>query len=470
MCRIRGVPNCKPLARIGLYAGAFVLLATAAIPLHARPGAPTESAVTVLADFEDDSVAASIGKVENVLASDCRTYRNSIPARGQGCLGVDIGATARGVTVVCDLVFREPMRFERAARIAMYAWITEGEFELAFRLRDANNQLYESQPQNLTLHNRWARISAALAPKKLRRLVGTEPLALPIEVVGVRLSTNRLGRQTVLLDDLQIEHPVAPRDLIHGEFELDESTHLYAPGSTIKAAVVLENQSREKELVISVELAWKRPDGTVFAEQRSSVRLPNSGSDYRSYRRLDFSQRIRTPGLYQLVAQARASGWSAPNTFETTVAITPSNRRLARGRSTFFGVRSNLFREPQRDQVTEIDVARDIGVNLLALDLPWSHVEPKSGTFELAWLESVVRAVTQRDMAPMVVITDPPAWLPADLAGRQERVTSLLQTLIAHVRRPLGALSPDFGGAAGRLDHEAARRGRAHTPAIERER
>ncbi len=392
-----------------------------------------EPAVTVLADFEDASVAARIAAVRNVLAGDCGLSRTAVPARGQGSLVVEIGATAREVSVACDLTFREPTRFDQADRIATFCWINAGEFELTFRLRDARDQLFETQPQAVRLPHRWVYVSADLRADRLRRRTGSGSLTYPIQVQGYRVTAHQLGKQRVFLDDLQVEQRVPPRDLIHGTFEFNEPTRIYTPGASVRAAVVLENRSRRQALSLAVELAWMRPDGSVLQQQRASVQLPASGIDFRSHRRLDFSQRIREPGLYRLVARARGHGWAGPNTFETTIAVTPSNRGLARGRSTFFGVRSNLLREPVLDQMLEIRVARDIGVNLLALDVPWAALEPKPGSFDFNQLAAVIAAATQapRDMAVMLVLTTPPEWV----SGRSAPHDEIVAVLSALARR-----------------------------------
>ncbi len=411
---------------------ATVLLVLFAIVAASPAGIPTDPAITVLADFEDASVATSIGAVQNVSAADCRVRRESIPARGQGSLALTIGATAPRVSVVCDLIFRTPVRLERADQVATFVWLNEGAFELAFRLRDARGQVFETQANRVDHALRWVRYSAPVDADALTRIRGEQPLTPPFEVAGYRVTTTKRGEQTIYLDDLQIEHRVLHRDLIRGEFELNEPTQIYAPGATVGAAVVLENQSRTRTLTIFVDLAWRRPDGSVLATEQASVRLPPGGNDFRAYRRLDFSQRIDTPGLYQLVAEARAANWPAPNVFETTIAVTPSNRRLSRGRSTFFGVRSNLLAEPELDQLLEIGVARDMGVNLLALDTPWRLIEPKPDAINFALLDPLVAALTARDIAPLLIITAPPRWLPADHESRQAHVATLIDALFTH--------------------------------------
>lgn len=400
----------------GVAAWALVFAA-----LVAPPTVADEPAVTVLADFEGASVAARIVEVRNALAGDCAVERVLIPARGQGSLAVRIGATAPRVSVTCDLTFREATRFRQAERVACYCWINEGEIELVFRLRDARNQLFETPPQPVTLRQRWVSVGATLKPEGLRRVRGDAPLSLPLEIQGCRLVTQRLGKQTVYLDDLEVEHRVGPEDLVRGEFEFDEPTRIYEPGAAVGAAIVLENRSRRSPLNLTLDLAWTRPDGSVLQRQQAAVSLPVSGTDYRSRRRLDFSQRISDSGLYRLVAQVRSTGWTFPHTLETTIAVTPSNRRVSRGRSTLFGLRSNLLREPELDQMLEISVARDLGVNLLALDVPWRLVEPKAGTYDLDRLAPLVDALGQKDVAATVVLTEPPEWLPEDEGARLER-------------------------------------------------
>lgn len=410
-----------------------IILWTAILPptvAHAR-----ETALSILTDFERQSVAASISEVDNVLLGDCDVRRNSIPARGTGSLAVEIGATRPGASVACDLVFREATRFDNADRVITHCWINEGQFEIAFRIRDAQQQVFETPPQPVDRPLRWLRIEAGLDPSDLRRVRGTGPIVWPIEIHGYRISTQRVGKQLMFLDDLQVQHSVDHAELIDGEILLNEPTHIYGPGAKVEAVLVLENRSRQQHLALSVDLAWMNAEGATLTQQRARVTLPPSGDDYRSHRELDFSQTIGDPGLYRLVARTQASGWLRANTFETTIAVTPSNRKVSRGRATFFGVRSNLLREPELDQLLEISVARDIGANLLALDVPWREIQPKRDTFEFDVLAERVADITQRDMAVTVVLTDPPEWLPRADAGRR-------RSLVAVIRK----LADEFGG------------------------
>jgi len=391
-----------------------------------------QPAVTVLADFEDASVAARIGVVRNVLAGDCAASRAAIPAHGQGSLALEIGATAPSVSVVCDLTFREPTRFHQADHVTTFCWINEGQIEIAFRILDARDQLFETRAETVRLHHRWVRVAADLDTKALTRLHGQTQLTYPIQIQGYRLTTARRGKQITYLDELQVEHRVRPQNLIHGEFRFDEPTRIYEPNSSVYAAVIFENRSREKPLALSVDLAWMRPDGSVLETQRANVRLLASGVDFRSHRTLDFSQRIRQPGLYRLVARARASGWTSRYRIETTIAVTRSNRRVSRGRSTFFAVRTNLLREPELDQDLEIDVARDIGINLLAIDAPWQRVQSKSDTLNFDALDPVIEALSRQNMGAMVVLTDPPPWLPSGTAARTTSLAKLATTISSH--------------------------------------
>ncbi len=425
--------------------GAFVAAVVGAILGGAAPSGAAERAVTVLADFESATVAATVGEVRNVLAGDCAVRRVSIPARGQGALALDLGATRPDAALVCDLLLREPGRFTDADEIAAFVWLGEGEFELAFRLIDSRDQVFETAPQKVTAGRRWARVAASLEPEQLRAVGGAGACVPPIELAGVRVATRAIGKQTIHLDDIQIAHRVDVRDLVVGSFEFSEPTRIYEPGATVGAAVVLENRSRQMPFNIRVDLAWTRPDGSVLETQQASVSLPAGGDDFRSYRKLDFSQRIREPGLYRLVAKARATGWTTAATFETTIAVTPSNRRLARGRAEFFGVRSNLLREPDVDQLLEISVARDVGVNLLLLDVPWARLEPKRGAPDYAPLDPLIDALVQRDIAPAVLLTAPPAWAPADAPGRLDALAALL-----------GGLADHFGGRLTRFHLSAA--------------
>ena len=57
------------------------------------PPVAAEPVVTVLADFEDETVAASISDVQGVPLADCTARLRPIPARGRNCLALEIGAT-----------------------------------------------------------------------------------------------------------------------------------------------------------------------------------------------------------------------------------------------------------------------------------------------------------------------------------------------------------------------------------------
>ncbi|MBU0638220.1 MAG: hypothetical protein KKB50_05085 [Planctomycetes bacterium] len=390
-----------------------------------------EEVVTILADFEDASVAATIGDVQGVSAADCAArLQLNPPAIGYSCLGVNIGATVPRVSVACDLRFRVPTRFEQAERVATFCYIDHDALELTFRIRDALGQVFETTTHTVAQRIRWVRVAAELSPRQLRRIQGSAPLAWPIEIQGYRITTTRIGRQTVYLDDLQVEHRVAPVDMIRGHFVFGEPTRMYRPGSWVNVQVVLENRSRKRTIRPSVELAWTRADGSVLQTQRSSVNLPASGEEgYRSQQALDFAQPLERPGLYRLVARVRAADWRAPNVFETAIAVTPNNRHLPRGRSTFFGLRTNLLREPRTDQLLEIALARDLGVHLLAIDMPWRLIETKPDHYDFEPLDPLIEAITSRNMAALVTLTEPPAWLTGTPQAFAERRTKLLAAL-----------------------------------------
>ncbi|MFH1748210.1 MAG: hypothetical protein ABIG44_14340 [Planctomycetota bacterium] len=408
----------------------LIFLGALSIPISTlQPAFADVPVVTILADFEDDSVAARIGEVRGVLRSDCTVQRDVVPARGQASLAMEIGATASNVSACCDLRFRESPRLSQADRIAAFCWLKKGEYQLAYRIRDARGQLFETRPMTVQTHNRWVRIAADLAPAELVRVSGAADLEWPIEIQGYRVTTAQLGRQSIYLDDLQIEHRVPNSDVITGEIVFDEPTRIYEPGSIIGAAVWLENRSREQALRISVELAWMRPDGAVLKTQRGSVTLPASGRDFRSRQPVDFSQRISQPGLYRLVARARGSDWSRPKVIETCIAVTPSNRLIARGRSTLFGVRSGLLREPPVDQWLEIAIARDIGVHVLALETPWRMIEPSDGRFDFSGLNPVINTLVDMGIVPLVILREAPDFVSV-ASQRTARLTTVLEQLV----------------------------------------
>ncbi len=410
-----------------IVGGALLLLAGLVVPTQAA-----ESVVTVVGDFEDDSIAFSVGDVEGVLAADCVARRESIPARGQQCLAIDIGATRATVSAAVDLVFREPVRFDQVDHIAGFCWIKKAAARVSFRLRDAAGQLFETPHRAITQKHRWVALSIPIKPDELKRIRGKKGLEWPVQIVGCRLETTEMGSQTIYLDDLQVEHRVAQNQTLRGSFSFDQPTKLYDPGATVRAAATLENRSRKRALAVTVELAWTRTDGTVIATQRKAVNLPASGSDFRSYQSLDFSLQIDEPGLYRLVAKALATGWTKPQEFSTTIAVTPSNRGLPSGRQVLFAVRSNLLREPVTDQILEIDVARDIGVQLLVLETPWRLIEAKENEFDFSALEKPIAALNEYEIAPMLAISGVPVWLSEDATDRRARVEALVRALVEH--------------------------------------
>lgn len=417
--------RCRSRIGIGL------LWACGAACAQGQPTRTGERAVTVLADFETPDVAAQLGEPARIALGDCQVNRVAVPARGQGSLALELGATAAGASVACQLTFRVPTRFTQLDRLTAFCWLNEGEFQVAFRIRDARGQLFETPPQPMQTTRRWAAISVELKPAALTRVHGEAALAFPVEIDGFRVTTQQVGRQTVFLDDLQVEHQVRPDELIRGSFEFDEPTRIYEPGATVAAQVVFENRSREKALTLNVDLAWIAPDGSGLQTQRADVSLPASGAEFRSHRKLDFSQRIREPGLYRLVAQARAAGWSTPHTLETTLAVTPSNRRVSRGRATLFGLRANLLREPELDQRLEIAVARDLGVNLLAFEASWATLEPKRGAYQFAPLQTFMETLGEKgtDLAAMLVLRGAPEWAPSEAIPRATPLVELLTAL-----------------------------------------
>ncbi len=415
------------LSRIGIG----LLWACGSALGQGQPARTGERAVTVLADFETPDVAAQLGDAVRIGLGDCQVERVAVPARGQGSLSIELGATTAGAAVACQLTFRVPTRFMQLDRLTAFCWLNEGEFQVAFRIRDARGQLFETPPHAMQTTRRWVAISAELKPAALTRVRGDGALTFPVELDGFRATTQQLGRQTVFLDDFQIEHQVRPDELIRGSFEFDEPTRMYEPGATVAAQVVFENRSREKALTLNVDLAWIAPDGSGLQTQRADVSLPASGAEFRSHRKLDFSQRIREPGLYRLVAQARAAGWSAPHTIETTLAVTPSNRRVSRGRATLFGLRTNLLREPELDQRLEVAVARDLGVNLLAFEASWAALEPKRGAPQFAPLQTLMETLAEKgtDMATMLVLRGAPEWAPVNATERAAPLAEFLAAL-----------------------------------------
>ena len=154
--------------------------------LFVTPGSRgDEPVVTTLADYEDDSVAATIADVRNVLETDCGASMAAIPARGQHSLVVEIGATRQNASTACDLRFRLATSFQQADRVATYTWIMQGAVDIAFRVRDAAGRVFETPPLTLRTHNRWVRLVADLRSNKLE-LAG--PRGSPTDSVGSKLT------------------------------------------------------------------------------------------------------------------------------------------------------------------------------------------------------------------------------------------------------------------------------------------
>jgi hypothetical protein len=410
----------------------LILLAAALLAVHT---ARADRVVTILTDFEDDSVAPSIGDVQNLLAGDCTIQPVSIPARGTRSLQIDIGATQPNAAATCNFLFRLPKRFTAIDRAAAFCWIKSGNASVGFRFRDARNALYETTLVPIKESNRWVHVAADADARHLKPLTpnATEPKP-PLQLQGVRVATPDAGLQTVYVDEVQLEHQVSPEQVVLPDFVFNEPTRIYEPGSTVGAAVQLENRSREKAAKVDVELAWLRPDDSVLKTEQKTISLPVSSADLRAVQAIDFPQKLEEPGLYRLVAKLHGASPTL-NILDTTIAVTPSNRLLPRGRALLFGVRANLFREPIIDQTLEIAVARDIGVQFFALDTPWSAIEPKAGASDWRALDRLLTGIIGIDAVPMLIITDAPGWLPADAAAAQEALGAFLERATAHVGR-----------------------------------
>src|SRR5262245_16087506 len=65
-----------------------------------------EPMATVLADFEDNTVAAAISDATNTPIGDCEAHFEANPARGQFSLAVTVGASSGGATAACQLQFQ----------------------------------------------------------------------------------------------------------------------------------------------------------------------------------------------------------------------------------------------------------------------------------------------------------------------------------------------------------------------------
>lgn len=405
---------------------AGIMLLTAAAPSWADV-----PVVTVLADFEDDSVAASVSDVVGVLAGDCELSRG-IPARGVSALIFEIGAVRAHAAAAFTLQLRQPVRFRRADRVAAYCYLKEGSAAVAFRVRDADGRMFETSPRRVDRHHHWMRVESSLQPGDLRPVEGEAKPVWPVQVDGMLIQLDDRGKQVVHVDDLQVEHRVPRHEVVRPQFRFDHPTKIYDPGETVSAVLELENRSREERVQLSIETEWRRPDGVVLDTQRDFMTLPTSGLDFRSRQQIEMRETIAEPGLYQLVSQVRSVDWGRARRFETTIAVMPNNRDLPRRRQSFFGLRSNLMREPVVDQLREIDVAHTVGAQLLAIDVAWAGVEPKEGDFDFKNLDIVIEAIVERNMAPALILHEPPGWSTISSKPLVDLLSGLLDGLIKH--------------------------------------
>lgn len=439
---------------VAQLAGAVLaLLALAATPGPARGQEPV---VTVLADFETDSVAATLVDARNVPAADCRVERVAIPARGQQSLMIEIGATVPGTSVACELAYRVDSPIDAPQRAAVFCWLNGGQAAVGFRIRDARGRVFETVPEPIGQTRRWQRLSVALTPESLRPVGGASDgagqadgaaLRLPIEIVGLRVTTTQVGHQAVYLDEVQVEHVTPIEDILRADFRFDESTRLYAPGAAPAVEVELENRSQRRKAQVVVDLLWLDARDQVIGKSTGRAVLPPSSADFRSRQSVHVTQRLAAPGLYRLVARVRSDQSPRVREFESSAAVFPSNRLLSRGRNVFFAARSNLLREARPDRLAEVRVAREVGIQMLALDVPWGLVEPSPGQYRLERLDEVLAALAERDIAVMLTISEPPEWL-ADVGARRAAQVRLLGKLARHAAAKATYLQPlDFTAA-----------------------
>ncbi len=386
--------------------------------------------MTVLTGFEDNSVALRINDTRNVRASDCTITPAGIPARAQRSIKLEIGATVANAQAGCGLLFQNATPFAQADRVAAYVCLYDGEVSFAFRVQDARGVLFETPYQTVKQHAQFVRVAAALSDRQLRPVDGgSASPTWPIEIEGFSVRTPTVGRQVVYIDDLEVEHQVSTVELVRGDFLFDQPTHLYEPGRTVGATLRLENRSRESALRLEVDLKLYDSREMVLGSERTTVNLPRSGIDYRSFQDVVLRQRLSEPGLYRIDASVRASGWPRPARFSSSIAALPSNRALPRGRETFYGIRTNALRESGDGQILELELANEIGAQLLAIDVAWADLEPVRGEYRFSEtdLERVVRAAHERGIDICLVLHDEPGWLPVEAATRLERQGLLME-------------------------------------------
>lgn len=462
--RVRGPGIARLAPASALLLGTCAALLAA--PVAAQAPVPV---VTMLADFDDDSIGLAIGETTRVAPVDCHAKRVSIPARGSGSLALEIGATQPGASVVCDLSPRVATRFQQADRAGAFVWLANEKVRLAFRVRDDADVLFETATLTAGGEPRWLLVETGLGPDALKPVGGDARPVFPIRLVGVRVELSRAGKCVVNLDEVHVAHRVVARDSVRGDMSFDNPTRIFTPGAVVAALVNIENCSRSQTVSVACDLTWLRADGRVLKSQRrSGIELHASSADYRSRQPIDFSLRIPEPGLYRLVARVRAAGWTAPAVFESSIAVTPSNRNLSRGRQTFFGVRSRMLYESLADEQLELDLARALGVQLLALDVPWRELQPRADVVRLARLDALIEACIARDIAPMLCLADPPEWVRAPGASLPDAQASLLADLARHYGQR-ARLFQVVGGAADearQLERAAASLRQVHADCV----
>lgn len=400
-----------------------------------------ESVTTTVFDMEEDAYAAQITAVEGVTAADCAVRDSVLPARGQHSLAIEIGATKPGASAVVELRGRDEILFDHAQRVAAYAWLASGDGILCLRLRDATGRVFESKQQFVNQHKRWQRIAVELKVGEWFPVAGADPASAaskpaeikpPFALIGFRSIAPDVGRQTLFVDDLEVEHEASGADLVRGVFHFNQPIQLYAVGANIGAALTIENLHRKQTLNVSVTIAWRRADGAEIKSQRTDLNLPPSTAEYRSRQNVDASIKLDEPGLYRLVARIQTPRWPQPRIVETGLAVMQSNRGLARGRSTLFAVRSNLLEDPRADQDLELQLADELGAELFAIVTPWARLEPRPGTYDFTALDPLVGALVKRSIFPMISLTEALPGENQTGAALTKPRQALLDALVAH--------------------------------------
>ncbi|MCA9245255.1 MAG: hypothetical protein KDA32_14965, partial [Phycisphaerales bacterium] len=395
---------------------------------------PAAKIVSVLADFEaDDFLTSAEGLVASV-PTDWTIEPAAIPARGQRSLAITAASTKPNPGAVIRLQYRNPARFEQADLVSARAWLNQGAAQVAFVVEDALGRSFSTTPADIGGVRRWAELRSKLDRDALGKPRGQtpdaapdiEPVQWPLEIVGIEVRFAGAGRHTLYFDDFEIEHDVAPIDIVRGEFFTDRMSPVVDDGAEARFVFSLENRSKTEPVNGALDLTLYAPDGAKIAEERRTVTLPPKGADYRSKQTFPFSRATEDAGFYRAVARL-TSGATPSVEWSHGLIVLPQRPDAVRGRDQLFGVRAALFDQTPVDRLFEIEAAAALGAHLIAIETPWDLIQPRNDPPSLDELERLAKWAIDRRLEPMIVLTRPPSGLPAGEPGaNQERLLAAI--------------------------------------------